>query len=254
MHLNAVTTGTIHLGTSGWVYAHWRELLYPKGLPEPRWLERYAEVFSTVEINSTFYHLVAPETFTRWRTSTPRDFVFAVKGSRFVTHMKRLLEPKPGLARFFHPLRSLGKKAGPILWQLPPRFRVDHARLDRFLRALPKTRKHVVELRDREWYSTKTCSVLDAHGVAFCEHDLVDVAPPGHTGGFRYVRFHGKTGKYRGRYGRDGLRSYARDFDRWRARGCDAWVYFNNDTHGHALYDARDLGALLGIDVRLDLP
>jgi len=249
-----VATGAIHLGTSGWVYAHWRDLLYPKGLSEAHWLERYAAVFSTVEINSTFYHLVAPETFARWRKTTPRDFVFAVKGSRYVTHMKRLRDPRPGLSRFFTPLRSLGKKVGPILWQLPPRFEVDHARLDRFLRALPKTRKHVVEFRDAEWYSKQTCAVLEKHGAAFCEHDLVDRAPPAHTGGFRYVRFHGKTGKYRGRYGRDGLSAHARDFERWRARGGDVWVYFNNDTSGHALHDARDLGALLGIDVPLQLP
>jgi uncharacterized protein YecE (DUF72 family) len=235
----------IHVGTSGYVYAHWRHVFYPKGLPARRWLEHYSRIFPTVELNATFYRLPTASTVDGWREGTPAGFRFAAKGSRYLTHMKRLKDPGPGIERYFDLILRLGKKLSVVLWQLPPQMnKPDPERLATFLEKLPrKGLRHAVEFRSPSWYSEEICSVLDAHGAAFCEHDLVAPRPPRATGGFRYVRFHGATGKYRGRYGKRALRPFARDLARWPG---DAYVYFNNDHFGHAIRDALDLSDLLG--------
>jgi uncharacterized protein YecE (DUF72 family) len=247
--------GEVFLGTSGYAYAHWRRPFY-EDIPPSGWLAHYATTFRALEVNATFYRLQSAETFARWAATTPRGFRFACKGSRFLTHMKRLLVAEEGLDRFFGPLASLGRKLGPVLWQLPPQMmRADPERLDRFLTAcrgrLPHRIVHAVEFRSAGWYVEEICDVLDRHRAAFCEHDLVDARPPRLTGGFRYLRFHGAAAKYRGRYGIEALRPVARDLLRWTARGHDAWVFFNNDEAGHALQDARALGGLLGGDTAL---
>ena len=235
----------IHLGTSGYVYDHWRHLFYPRGLPARRWLEHYARVFSTVELNATFYRLPTAQTVDGWRDRTPPGFRFAAKGSRYLTHMKRLKDAGPGIQRYLDLILRLGKKLSVILWQLPPQMNeADPERLARFLEKLPRRGpRHAVEFRSGAWYTSEICDVLEAHRAAFCEHDLVALRPPRFTGGFRYVRFHGATGKYRGRYGKRALRPFAREILRWPH---DAYVYFNNDTFGHALHDAMDLSELLG--------
>ena len=239
----------VRVGTSGWQYAHWRGVLYAEGLAQRRWLERYAQLFDTVELNATFYRLPSADAVDRWRALAPPGFTFAVKGSRYLTHMKRLLDAGPGLRRFFRPVSRLGEKLGPVLWQLPPRMKPELARLDRFLSRLPPGR-HALEFRDPAWYAEETCAVLDRHGAAFCEHDQVRRAPPRLTGGFRYVRFHGATGRYAGRYGPDALRPFAASYARSAARGLDVYVYFNNDLGGHAVLDALDLLRLTGYEGR----
>lgn len=247
--------GRIHLGTSGYVYRDWRGLLYPPRLAARRWLRRYCDVFDTVELNATFYRLPSPETVDRWREGSPPGFRFAVKGSRFLTHMKRLTDTTRGLERFYERAGRLGEKLAVVLWQLPPQMkRPDLERLDNFLKAQPKGPRQAVEFRDPAWYTEDVCRVLDARAAAFCEHDLVGRPPPRPTGGFRYLRFHGATGKYRGRYGEQALEPYARDLARWQGSGKDAFVFFNNDTLGAALYDARELGRLLGAPLPLELP
>lgn len=235
----------IHLGTSGYVYDHWRGIFYPKGLAARQWLAHYARVFSTVELNATFYRLPTARTVDGWREGTPKGFLFAAKGSRYLTHMKRLTDPGPGIDRYFELILRLGKKLSVVLWQLPPQMnRADPDRLARFLQALPRRGpRHAVEFRSPAWYVDSVCDVLDAHGAAFCEHDLLAARPPRLTGGFRYLRFHGATGKYRGRYGKRALATLARDLLR---RPVDAYVYFNNDISGHAIRDALDLSELLG--------
>jgi len=243
--------GRILVGTSGFIYPHWKGIFYPPDLPPRLWLERYASEFGTVELNTTFYRLPRPEAVDRWRVETPPGFVFAAKGSRFLTHMKRLLDPEPGLARYFGPVGRLQEKLAVVLWQLPPRWRANLARLEAFLAALPRGLRHAVEFRDESWYHEAVCALLDAHGAAFCEHDLIPRAPPRLTGGFRYVRFHGHTGKYQGRYGADALAPWARALARHGRRG-DAYVYFNNDVAGHAVADARDLLAMLPARARGD--
>ncbi len=238
--------GRIRVGTSGYQYDHWRGVLYPEGLAQSRWLARYAELFATVEINATFYRLPTPVAVDRWRDETPEGFLFAVKASRYLTHVKRLRDAGPGLGRFFRPVRRLGPKLGPVLWQLPPQMKPDLDRLETFLRRLPGEVRHAFEFRNEAWYAEAVCALLDRHGAAFCEHDLVEARPPRLTGGFRYLRFHGTTARYGGRYGRDALRRVAEDLGRWRRRG-DAYAYFNNDLGGCAVRDALDLLALLGI-------
>jgi uncharacterized protein YecE (DUF72 family) len=237
--------GRLWIGTSGYAYPHWKQLFY-QGVSAPKWLERYAEVFSTVELNTTFYRLPTPAAVDGWRERSPLGFLFACKGSRFLTHMKRLLDPGPGIDRYFEVIGRLGKKLGPVLWQLPPQMvTADPGRLDAFLGLLPKRIRHAVEFRSEGWYTREVCAVLDRHRAAFCEHDLVARRPPSFTGGFRYLRFHGATGKYQGRYGRSGLRPLARQLARWREQG-EVFAYFNNDLHGHALLDAMDLSELVG--------
>ena len=229
------------------MYRHWRGLLYPEGLPQRAWLPRYASYFDTVEMNATFYRLPTPEAVERWREIVPPGFTFAVKGSRYLTHLKRLLDADEGLRRFYAPIDRFGEKLGPVLWQLPPHMKPDLERLDRFLSRVPAGR-HAVEFRDPAWYTGETCAVLERHGAAFCEHDNVKRDPPRLTGGFRYVRYHGTTGKYSGRYGRQALRPRAADYLASARRGEDVFVYFNNDLGGHAVRDALDLLGLLGVE------
>ncbi|MBI4375390.1 MAG: DUF72 domain-containing protein [Elusimicrobia bacterium] len=238
--------GRIHVGTSGYVYGHWRGVLYPAGLSSIRWLPRYAEAFSTVELNNTFYRLPETATVSRWRSSTPADFVFCCKGSRYLTHIKRLNDARTGLNRFYGRVRYLGSKLRLVLWQLPPTLKPDHGRLESFLKAQPRDIRQAVEFRNALWYTKETCEVLERHGAAFCEHDHFRERPPELTGGWRYLGFHGKTGRYRGRYGSEGLAPYARGLKHWRKRGRDAYVYFNNDVHGDAVFDALALLRLLG--------
>jgi uncharacterized protein YecE (DUF72 family) len=237
----------LRIGTSGYQYRHWRGIFYPEGLAQRLWLPHFARFFDTVEMNATFYRLPTETAVARWAELTPPRFVFAVKGSRYLTHMKRLLDTGEGLSRFFEPVARFGGKLGPVLWQLPPRMKADAARLDRFLSLLPKGR-YAVEFRDASWYSDEVCAVLERHGAAFCEHDQLPRQPPRLTTGWRYVRFHGTTGRYSGRYGPAHLRDVAADLLAWSRRGRDAFVYFNNDLGGHALYDALDLLALVGED------
>lgn len=235
----------VRVGTSGYQYLHWRGVLYPPGLPLRAWLPRYAAYFDTVELNATFYRLPSPAAADRWREAVPGGFRFAVKGSRYLTHLKRLRDAGDGLRRFFQPIAHLGPTLGPILWQLPPQLAPDLDRLDAFLSRLPPGR-HAVEFRDPAWYGEETCALLDQHGAAFCEHDRVNRRPPRHTGGFRYVRFHGTTGQYHGRYGPAAARRWAGDLLDWKLTGADAFVYYNNDLGGAAVRDALDLLAALG--------
>lgn len=241
----------LRIGTSGYQYRHWRGLFYPEALPSRLWLPHFARFFDTVELNATFYRLPSETTVARWAELTPPRFLFAVKGSRYLTHMKRLLDHGEGLSRFFHPVSRLGPKLGPVLWQLPPHMRPDAERLDRFLADLPPGR-HAVEFRDPAWYAEEICAVLDRHRAAFCEHDHVKKDPPRLTGGWRYLRFHGTTGRYSGRYGPARLRRVAVDLLAWSRRDRDAYVYFNNDVGGHAVQDARDLLALVGEERSFD--
>lgn len=233
------------MGTSGYMYRHWRGVLYPRGTAQRAWLERYATFFDTVEMNATFYRLPSKESVERWRDAVPAGFVFAVKGSRYLTHLKRLLDADKGLRRFYAPVSRFGRKLGPVLWQLPPRMKPDAERLDRFLSRVPAGR-HAVEFRDLAWYTDEICAVLEGHGAAFCEHDLVEKEPPRLTGKFRYVRFHGTSAPGSGRYGAAALRPRAADYLASASRGTEVFVYFNNDVGGHAVQDALDLLALVG--------
>jgi uncharacterized protein YecE (DUF72 family) len=238
MPKNQRFTSTVRVGCSGWQYRHWRGDFYPSSLPQARWFEYYAGCFDTVEINNSFYRLPDAETFAAWRRRAPRGFLFAVKASRFLTHMKKLKDPGEPLQRFFSRAVRLDRKLGPILYQLPPRWPVNVERFAHFLRALPRTLRHAVEFREPSWYCDEVFALLERHRVALCLHDMQGSASGRiAVGPFVYVRFHGAA-KYTGRYDDAVLGRWA-DWLAERAQsGRRVYAYFNNDVGCHAPRDA----------------
>ena len=229
----------IRVGCSGWQYRHWRGDFYPAGLPAARWFEHYARHFDTVEINNSFYRWPAPETFARWRDAAPPGFVYAVKAARFLTHMKKLKDPEEPVFRTFDAVRHLGPHLGPVLYQLPPRWPVNLDRLEAFLRTLPKRRLQAIEFREPTWYCERVYALLRRFHVALCLHDMHGSSTGKMVvGPFIYVRFHFGTQKYGGRYDDARLDEWGEWLgDRARDR-LPVFVYFNNDTGGHAPRDA----------------
>jgi uncharacterized protein YecE (DUF72 family) len=237
----------IRIGCSGWQYTHWRGDFYPAGLPASRWFAHYALAFDTVEINNSFYRLPPPETFAKWRTQAPAGFVYAVKASRILTHMKKLKDPDAPLELFFDGARHLGPSLGPVLYQLPPHWGINLERLAQFLRALPRRVegpsgsrrvRHAIEFREPGWYDDRVFALLRRHGVALCLHDMPGSATGQmQVGPFVYVRFHGAT-KYAGRYEDERLDEWADWLAGRAAEGLDVYAYFNNDVGGHAPRDA----------------
>jgi uncharacterized protein YecE (DUF72 family) len=229
----------IRIGCSGWQYNHWAPSFYPAGLPASRWFAHYALSFDTVEINNSFYRLPSPETFAQWREQAPSHFLYAVKASRFLTHMKKLKDPDDPLFRFFESAKELGPRLGPVLYQLPPRWPINVERFEIFLRTLPRGYRQVVEFREPSWYDERIFDLMRQHQVALCLHDMHGSAT-GRTlvGPFVYVRFHFGTKTYGGRYSDERLDDWA-EFLADRARdGLHVFAYFNNDTGGHAPRDA----------------
>jgi len=229
------------VGCSGWQYKHWRGHFYPAALPRKAWLEHYAEHFDTVEINNTFYRLPEASSFQEWRRRAPRGFEYAVKASRFLTHMKKLKDPQVPIARFFERAQYLGPALGPVLFQLPPRWPLNMERLQELLAALPPRRRYAIEFRDPSWYADEVLARLAARRVALCLHDMTGSASGKLvTGPFVYVRFHGSHGvrKCSGTYSENVLDGWAEWLsDRLRA-GLPVYAYFNNDAEGHAPRDA----------------
>ena len=231
----------IRIGCSGWQYSHWRGDFYPAELSQNRWLEHYATRFDTVEINNTFYRLPELETFAEWRRRVPPGFLFAVKASRFLTHMKKLNQPREPLQRLFSRAKALGGAFGPVLYQLPPRWPVNVERLELFLKALPRRRHHAIEFRDPSWYSEEVFALLKRYRVALCLHDMAgSTSGKKAVGPFVYARFHGVQ-KYSGRYADRTLEEWADWLAERAAAGVPVFAYFNNDTGGHAPRDAERL-------------
>ena len=237
----------IFIGTSGWHYKHWRELFYPKELPTSAWLSFYARLFNTVELNNSFYHLPLATAFDSWRDTTPARFLFAVKGSRFITHMKKLKDPDSSTPKFFAGANRLEKKLGPVLFQLPPRWKVDPDRLEGFLTAIERGHQYAFEFRDESWYTRDVYEVLKLHNAALCIHDLGgNQSPMEITAPFTYIRFHGPTeAKYSGSYSDAQLRAWAKQFNNWRTQLKGIYAYFNNDVGGWAPKNAMKLKSLL---------
>jgi uncharacterized protein YecE (DUF72 family) len=241
----------VHIGCSGWIYKHWRGLFYPEKLPVKRWFAHYAETFDTVEINNSFYRLPRPETFDAWRVQAPPGFCYAVKANRFLTQAKKLKDCAEPLARMMAPFRHLGDRLGPILYQLPPRFRLNLERLESFLALAPKAVTNVFEFRDRSWYVDEVFALLERHGAGFCAHDMPGLESPRiAVGPVVYLRFHGGGGKYWGRYSEERLLDWAAWIAEQARGGRPVWAYFNNDTEGAALEDALTLKAMVGQTLR----
>jgi uncharacterized protein YecE (DUF72 family) len=229
----------LRIGCSGWQYAHWRGNFYPAELSQSRWFAHYALTFDTVEINNSFYRLPPAETFDKWKEQAPPHFLYAVKASRFLTHMKKLKDPEDPLQRFFENATHLGRRLGPVLYQLPPRFPLNLERLERFLRAVPRKYHHTVEFRDASWYDERVYDLLRRYKVALCLHDMEGSAISKIVvGPFIYVRFHHGTKKYGGRYPDERLDEWAEWLAARYKDGLDVFAYFNNDTGGHAPRDA----------------
>lgn len=240
------SAGAVRIGCSGWQYRHWRGLFYPAGLRAASWFEHYASIFDTVEINNTFYRLPEREVFAAWRRRAPAGFLFAVKASRFLTHMKKLKDPEEPLDRFFTRVRALGRNLGPVLYQLPPGWKLDLARLEHFLHALPRGVRHVMEFRDPSWYHPDVERLLARHRVARCLHDMPkSTTARVRVGPLVYVRFHGASGTYSGSYPDARLRDWAGWLRAERDAGADVFAYFNNDVGGHAPRNALTLRRMM---------
>jgi uncharacterized protein YecE (DUF72 family) len=239
--------GRCWIGTSGWSYRHWRGPFYPKAMAKGGdHLAFYAGRFETVEVNGTFYRLIEADTFRHWRDQTPEGFIFACKGSRYLTHMKRLKDAGQGVARFFERVLALEDKLGPIVFQLPGRFKPDRDRLAGFLKALPKGPRYAFEFRDPRWFEPEILELLRQHDAALCLYEFAGAqAPLEVTAGFVYIRLHGPDGAYQGSYDDKALRTWARRIAGWRHKGLDVYCYFDNDEKGFAPENALRLNALL---------
>ncbi len=239
-----MTKKPVHVGCSGWAYPHWRERFYPKGLPQRKWLAYYAEHFDTVEINNTFYRLPKQEAVNGWVEQSPPAFRFAVKASRYLTHVKRFKTLDPYLDRFFEPLEPLAKseKLGAVLWQFPENFHRNVERLAAALAALPEGR-HAFEFRHDSWFKDEVYDLLREHRAALVIGDEASrwvSTPHVRTADWTYVRLHhGSRGRH-GNYSDAEIDRWARRISQWR-RDTEVFAYFNNDWEGYAVRNAKRL-------------
>ena len=232
----------IHIGTSGWQYDHWQGPFYPEELAKNQFLPYYANHFQTVEINNSFYQLPSPETLTRWRQDTPPKFCFAVKASRYITHMKKLKEPAEPVSNFLKRVELLADKLGPILFQLPPNWNFNRERLAAFLKKLPDGFQYAFELRDPSWLTAAAYDLLAEHNAAFCIYELAGRRSPKEiTANFIYIRLHGPGDAYQGQYDASTLSGWAGAFSTWSSQGYRIYCYFDNDQAGYAVQNARQL-------------
>ncbi len=239
MFRRTFTAEEIRIGTSGWSYGHWRGRFYPATLPARQWLAYYQKRFPTVELNASFYRRIRPSTWSRWRQQSPAGFLWAVKAHREITHHTRLRRRTP-LQRFLQSVAALGDRLGVILFQLPPSLHFEARVVKRFLGWLPPGLRYAVEPRHRSWFAKRPLALLRRRGVALCMADCGERFPSARvvTADFLYVRFHGREQLYRSRYTPAQLAVWARSLVRGRK---PAFVYFNNDFHGHAIANARTL-------------
>jgi uncharacterized protein YecE (DUF72 family) len=237
-------TKRIHVGCSGWHYAHWKGEFYPEDLPPAERFRYYAKHFDIVELNNTFYKLPTEAAVIGWKEKSPRHFRFAVKGSRFLTHMKKLKDPVVGLEKFFSRIDLLGPKLGPILFQLPPRWAIDADRLQTFLDALPRGNRYAFEFRDPSWNTKTVYDLLTEFGAAYCIFDLAGFQSPLQlTADFTYIRLHGPGGRYQGSYSDATLECWADRLRAWRLK--EAFIFFDNDQSAFAPKNAVRLTEIL---------
>jgi uncharacterized protein YecE (DUF72 family) len=243
----------LRVGCSGWNYAHWRHgVFYPERCPPARWLRYYAQFFDTVELNNTFYRLPRTTAVVHWAAESPPGFVFAVKVSRYVTHVKRLADTEQHLPLLLERIEPLlhSPKLGPLLWQLPPTFRRDDERLAAALSAFPSSLRHAVEFRHESWFAPDVMALLREHNVALVIADRPEIASfQTHelTADFTFVRFHHGSRGLRGNYSERELDDWAERIGAWRLRG-DVFAYFNNDWEGFAIRNALGLKKRLGLE------
>lgn len=232
----------IKVGTSGWMYDHWKGPFYPEDIASDAMLSFYAQTFDTVEVNNTFYQLPSEGKVRGWKEDSPEGFLFVIKANRYITHMKNLLEPEEPVNTLMERIEILDQKLGPILFQLPPHWNVNAERLANFLKVLPQDLRYVFEFRDESWYVDEVYRLLEEAGAAFCIHDHHDAPSPEEvTADFVYLRFHGPRGDYGGKYREEDLRGWAEKIAAWHEADRDVYAYFNNDMRGYAVENAREL-------------
>lgn len=235
-----------YIGTSGWHYSHWQDRFYPKTLTKAKWLEFYASHFTTVELNNSFYRLPSETTFTTWHDSSPANFIFAVKVSRFITHIKRLKNCEQAVDNFISRAKILAEKLGPLLYQLPPNMHRNDEILESFLSTLPQGMKHVFEFRHQSWLEDKVFEILHKHNIGFCVFDMPSVScPVVATADFAYIRFHGSTGLYFSCYSDEELADWAKRLANLTRNLKTIYIYFNNDAEAFAVRNAITLRGYL---------
>jgi uncharacterized protein YecE (DUF72 family) len=238
--------GKYYIGTSGWHYKHWKRTFYPAELSDDDHFLYYCTLFHTVEINNSFYKLPASKTFSDWHKASPDDFIFSVKGSRFITHMKKLNTDASSIRMFFDRAGKLKEKLGPILFQLPPKWNLNLERLSSFLNNLPEGYRYAFEFRNETWYTPEVFGLLQKYNAAFCIYELAHhLSPLNVTADFVYVRLHGPGEKYQGSYTLPALKKWAGLCREWSQQGKDVYVYFDNDQAGYAAFNALQLSGLV---------
>jgi len=230
----------IRIGTSGWHYRHWKGPFYPPKIRDSEMLSFYLKHLDTVEINNTFYRLPNKNTVKAWRQHSPEGFLFAVKGSRFITHMKKLRNPAEHIKYFYDTVKLLGPKLGPIIFQLPPKWKCNIKRLEAFLNELPKESKYSFEFRDKSWLCSEVYQLLAKHNAALCIYDLKGFeSPPEVTADFTYIRLHGPSkNAYQGCYGKKALHKWKDRINAWKKSLTAVYIYFDNDQMGYAAHNA----------------
>jgi uncharacterized protein YecE (DUF72 family) len=239
--------GRAFIGTSGWMYDWWEGVFYPPDMKKDEWLQFYMRHFDTVEINNTFYHLPAPSAFEGWKKAAPKGFIYALKGNRFITHMKKLKDPEEPIRLFMERAEILRDSLGPILFQLPPRWRCNLQRLREFVRVLPSDRRFAFEFREPTWFNEDVYEILRERDISLCIYHMPDyLSPVEVTATFVYIRFHGTTFLYGGRYSKKDLSRWADLIGLYLKGGLDVYVYFNNDEEGYAVVNAKELREMMG--------
>ncbi len=236
----------IYIGTSGYSYQHWKDIFYPEDVKQNKWLEYYSQHFNTVELNVTFYRLPGEKIFSGWYERTPKDFLFVVKGSRYITHIKKLNDCKDPLNLLMSRAELLKEKLGVILWQLSPSFKIDIEKLEKFLiiSSNLKVCRQAFEFRHQSWFCKEVYDLLKKYNVALCIADSSRWPQSEEiTADFVYLRFHGGKELYGSEYSDRELKVWAEKIKRWQ-KTKDIYVYFNNDAHGYAVENAKTLKKL----------
>ena len=237
----------IYIGTSGWQYGDWADdNFYPKGLREKDWLEFYSRHFQTVEVNSTFYHQMAVTTFTKWKNTVPENFLFSVKISRWLTHIKKLNDPEESWSKFIKNASHLRDKLGPILIQLPPRFKSNPIKLEKLFKIAGKKYRLALEVRDNSWFGEEIYKLLQKYQVSLVFSDMSEwLTPEIITTDFIYIRRHGPADRYSSNYSQKQLLALVNKIKKWQKLVKEIFVYFNNDTSGYAVKNALTLMKLV---------
>jgi uncharacterized protein YecE (DUF72 family) len=232
----------LFIGTSGYSYNHWVDDFYPLDVASNKRLDYYAQYFNSVEINNSFYHLPQKKTFQKWAVSVPDDFVFSIKANRYITHMKNLMIDQEPINKLLDKADPLKEKLGPILFQLPPQWKLNFKRLKTFIDLLPQKQRFVIELRNKTWYTQEVFGLLKKNKLGFCIHDHQDAPSPEKvTSDFVYLRFHGPNGDYQSKYSQQQMEDWAKKIKIWQQQNLDVFIYFNNDFNAFAIDNAEQL-------------